>query len=464
MFNKIRFQPISAAILFFSIIFGSTVNLHAQFVCRSFGMPTTVTGSLNNADPQQTGRIMRDSFPSTCTGKTNSLQNSTLVRHDVQTFTNPTGLKACVTVDVNFTGCGVNDIEAVAYSSYNPATPAANVIGDLGFSTFERGSFSFSVNAGASFSIVVHEITPNSGCQNYTYNVSYSTNCRQPGFDRNNDGKAELGVYTSGGFWNTLDLTNNATSSTKFGLAADIPLVGDFSGDGQTDLTVFRPSEGIWYLLSTPNSSFSALKWGINGDIPNTGDFDRDGKADLVVFRPSEGIWYVLRSSTNSFSAFRWGLVSDKPLVGDFDGDRVSDIAVYRPNQQGRGVWYIQLSNFSNSFLTIFQWGLPTDIPVPADYDGDGTTDIAVYRPSEGNWYIFLNSPINPNPILVLKWGISEDIPQPADFDGDGKADIAIYRPSSQTWYIFGSSSGVIVKQFGSAGDKPVSAALYNTP
>ena len=353
-----------------------------------------------------------------------------------------------------------NDIEAVAYSNYNPANPAANVIGDLGFSTFQRGSFSFPLNAGAGFSLVVHEITPNSGCANYSYTVSYSTNCRQPGFDVNNDGKAELGLYTPNGFWKTLNLTDDSTTNTNFGLGTDIPVTGDFSGDGQTDLTAFRPNEGIWYFLSTPNNVFSTTQWGSNGDIPLSGDIDLDGKSDLIVFRPSNGVWYFLRSSSNTFFVYQWGTNGDKPVSGDFDGDRKTDLTIYRPNQAGQGIWYILNTNFDYGFYTIFQWGLPEDIPVAADYDGDAITDIAVYRPSNGFWYIFLSSSSSPNPFSYVQWGISEDIPQPADFDGDRKADIAVYRPSSQTWYILGSASGVLIKQFGSAGDKPVSVKV----
>jgi hypothetical protein len=459
MLRKLIYQS-TALVLITGIIFSLTIITDGQYSCLPAGSPVTINGSLTAADSLQTGRIVRDSVPSTCTGKTNSLQNTNQVRYDVQNFTNPTGQKACVTVDIDFSGCGFNDIEAVAYSFYDPANPATNIIGDLGFSTFQRGSFSFPVNAGASFSVVVHEITPNTGCANYTYKVSYSTNCRQPGFDRNNDGKAELSLYTQNGFWNTLNLTDNSTTSTNFGLGNDIPVTGDFSGDGKTDLTAFRPSEGVWYFLSTPNSTFSAAQWGANGDVPLSGDTDRDGKSDLIVFRPSTGVWYILRSATNTFSAYKWGSNGDKAVSGDFDGDLITDYSIYRPDQQGHGVWYIQNSNFDYGFFTIFQWGLPTDIPVPADYDGDAITDIAVYRPSEGIWYVFLSSSSDPNPFIYVRWGVNEDIPQPADYDGDGKADFAVYRPSSQTWYILGSAGGITVKPFGFPGDKPVTTKI----
>jgi hypothetical protein len=448
------------------ILFLLVSQTPAQFICLPNGSPVTVNGSLTPSDPQQTGRIVRDGDPSSCMGKTNTLQNSTLVRYDSQTFANPTGQNACVTVDVNFNGCNFNTTGIAAYSTFNPANPAANVVGDLGFSTFETGSFSFSVATGASFTIVVHEIDAGTGCPNYSYKISYSTSCRQAGFDLENDGKANLAVFRpSNGNWNVTSFDSTSVFNTQFGLNGDRPTAADYSGDGITDIGVFRPVNGVWYSLLSPNNTFYAAQFGISEDIPVRGDYDRDGKIDIAVWRPSSRVWYILRSSDNTVQIFQWGAIGDIPAPGDYDGDRINDYAVFRPNNAGKGygAWWVLLSNFNYGYYTVAPWGSQNDKPVPADYDGDTITDFAVYRPSNGFWYIFKSSQTGATPYIYFQWGTSEDIPQPADYDGDRKADFCVFRPSNNTWYLFGSADGFRQKTFGVVGDVPATSSFTSS-
>jgi hypothetical protein len=445
-----------------AIISLTVPTANAQFTCVPAAGGGTTTSTLTVADPSQAGRIVRDGRPSSCIGKTNVLQNTTSVHAKSFNFTNPTGVQACVTVDFNHLGCGANTTESVAYSTYNPASPATNVIGDSGFSSTGIGSYSFSVAAGASFTVVVHEITPNTGCASFSFNVSYATTCRQPGTDRNNDGTADLTVFRpSNAFWYSSSPNGANQLQGQFGQASDTIVPEDYSGDGSTDLGVFRAGTGTWYTSPNAATNYGAQQWGLASDIVEPGDFDRDGKADVAVFRPSAGTWFILRSSDGVVQSVPWGQAGDVPVTADFDGDRLADFAVVRPNEPapGQSTWYVLESNFQQGFFLRVAFGQPGDKLVPGDYDGDGKADIAVYRPADGSWWINQSSVTVGSPQKVVLFGLPTDIPQPADYDGDKKMDVGVFRPSNGTWYWIRSSDGSVSSaQFGANGDTPATA------
>jgi hypothetical protein len=292
--------------------------------------------------------------------------------------------------------------------------------------------------------------------------------------DFNEDGKADLAIANgqsdsvgillgssssrinltvwrpTNGVW-YVDPASGVPITQPWGLFGDIPIAGDFDGDGVLDFAVWRPSDGTWYVI--PSSSAVVpltTSWGLPGDVPVAGDYNGDGKADYAVWRPSNGTWYILPSGGGGSVVKQWGLPGDIPVVADFDGDGKADYAVWRPSN---GTWYITLS--STGATVVEQWGLPGDVPVAADFDGDGKADFAVWRPSNGTWYIIPSSTRVP---YVIQWGLPGDIPVPRDYDRDGKADLAVWRPSNGTWYIVPSASPTspLTIQWGLPNDVPV--------
>ncbi len=73
-------------------------------------------------------------------------------------------------------------------------------------------------------------------------------------------------------------------------------------GDGTTDFAVWRPSSGLWYIAPSfalnPAQEFAVTALGVSGDVPVPGDYDGDGRSDIAIFR--SGIWYVIGSGTGS--------------------------------------------------------------------------------------------------------------------------------------------------------------------
>jgi len=267
---------------------------------------------------------------------------------------------------------------------------------------------------------------------------------------------ADVSVWRpSTGQWFIIPRSNPNTSVVQqWGTSGDVPLRGDFDGDGLADIGVWRPSTGTWYIIPSSNPGTPIFQqWGASGDIPVPGDYDGDGKTDIAVWRPSTGVWFIIPSSNPGTPiAQQWGTSGDIPVPGDYDGDRKTDIAVFRPSS---GTWFIIPTSNPGTPISQ-QWGTSGDIPVPGDYDGDGKADFAVWRSSSGTWFIIPSS--NPGTPIGKQWGTSGDVAVPGDYDGDGKADIAVWRPSNGAWYVIPSSAPLTstFTQWGTNGDVPI--------
>lgn len=324
--------------------------------------------------------------------------------------------------------------------------------------------------------------------------------------DYDGDGRADVGVRrASNHYWYIRNSQQNTSSGDyiqrfEFGLReADIPLSGDFDGDGKTDFAFRRTSNQTWYIFNS--SGIDRLTGNSDGvtrrvfgrdkdDIPVPADFDGDGKTDLAVYRPGNKHWYILNStkvdalsgSSDGISRFPFGdSDNDMPVPADYDGDGKADIAV---RNSANFTWKIrnssgidELSNNDDGVSVRVFGRNEADIPVPADFDADGKADIAVRRPSTSTWYVLNSSGSNYNSsrgdgIQRIVFGRSEnDIPIAADYDGDGFADFAVRRPDSHIQYILNSTGvdsltenedGISRLKFGlNSADIPVAAPVW---
>ncbi len=115
----------------------------------------------------------------------------------------------------------------------------------------------------------------------------------------------------------------------------DIPVNGDFDGDGIDDPGAFTASTGEWrlWLSSARYAASEPLVWGGENDVPVPADYDGDGRADLAVYRPSSGTWSIVMSNKGNPSRFdiAWGRDEDAPMAFDYDQDGKADLALRRP-------------------------------------------------------------------------------------------------------------------------------------
>ena len=145
----------------------------------------------------------------------------------------------------------------------------------------------------------------------------------------------------------------------RFGLAGDMSLIGDLNGDGYDDVVAVRSSGGFrdWYVhyaspgatpYPTDDSTVSvnaSFTFGLDTDIPVIGDFNGDGRADVSAVRAGGGTftWYVhdadagpnpypLHPGTGAGQSvdhtYTFGSDVAIPVVGDWDNDGDDNLGV----------------------------------------------------------------------------------------------------------------------------------------
>jgi hypothetical protein len=123
-----------------------------------------------------------------------------------------------------------------------------------------------------------------------------------------------------------------------YGAPADVPVTGDWNGDGIRQIGVFR--DGQWNLDLDGDGRFTnvdaVVQFGQAGDKPIVGDFDGDGFDEVGVFR--DGQWLVDSNRNNELDAqdkvFELGGAGDQPVVGDWNDDGTDDPGVFQPGVQ----------------------------------------------------------------------------------------------------------------------------------
>lgn len=203
-----------------------------------------------------------------------------------------------------------------------------------------------------------------------------------PGFNDSVSNGETTGVFRPGNatfYLKKVNATGPGDAKVNFGRSSDLPVVGDWNGDGVTTPGVYR--NGTFYLRNT-NTTGNAefiVPFGIAGDQPIAGDWDVNGTETIGVFRSSTSTFYLRNTNTPGAAniIIKLGLSGDLPLAGDWNGDGTDTVGVFRP---GTAMVYLKNTNAAGPVDKAFRYGMPGDLPVTGDWNGDSIDTISVYR------------------------------------------------------------------------------------
>jgi len=284
----------------------------------------------------------------------------------------------------------------------------------------------------------------------------------------------------SGNLSGTGDINGTFNSSTaeftfngktvNFGTPTDLPIIGDWDGDGKDEIGVYRPDTGDsqsefhlitrdWTFLSNPvGAADKVIPFGYYpSNIPIAGDWDGDGDDDIGGFNPGNNKFYlyILNLGTSSAISYKdvpFGVSGDEPIIGDWDGDGDCDVGVYReydPDYSSNLVFYFDLDlGGDQADLTPAPIGDNGDVAVIGDWNNDGDDDVGLYRAEAFIIDPDLNVPHDlvylDNGIVKvgvdLEWGgaisvlMHQDMNLIDNHDTGRLAQVAFYNDDSGTW------------------------------
>jgi hypothetical protein len=224
---------------------------------------------------------------------------------------------------------------------------------------------------------------------------------------RPSDGRFRLDS-NGNGRWD--DTSGGDTLTGVFGTTGDVPVVGDWNGDGRSEVGYWRPSDRRFRLDADGNDRWDepaggdrlTCPFGAATDLPVTGDWNGDGRAEVGVWRLSLGLFLLDLNGNGSWDGVaggdrtsRFGAAGDRPVAGDWNGDGRDEVGVWRPatgqfllDVNGNGRW-----DGSAGGDTVTGWfGFSGDRPAIGDWTGDGPEEVGFWRPDDGRFRLDANA------------------------------------------------------------------------
>ena len=163
----------------------------------------------------------------------------------------------------------------------------------------------------------------------------------------------------------------------EFGQAGDIPVMGDWNGDGTWTVGVVR--RGRWLLRNenTPGPPDLDFSFGAPDDIPVVGDWNGDGVFGIGVRKGTSRRWELRETPTAGPSerSFWFGRKTDIPVTGDWNGNGTTGVGIVRRNARSESPntrWLLRHTATQGSPQVRHWFGTFKPTYVAGDWDRSG--------------------------------------------------------------------------------------------
>lgn len=279
--------------------------------------------------------------------------------------------------------------------------------------------------------------------------------------DFNGDGKSDLVRTTTGDAWVSLSsgagFTAPAVWGSGLGTSGTEIHVTDVNADGKSDIVRFAPDGSATAWISNGAGFTGPVSRGSGfGTDPSRvrlAELNGDGYEDAILFHTDEN-FYVFLGGANGYvaSTVPWGAGHGTDMsalqIADFNGDNKGDVIRFLAD--GRSLVWLSRGD---KFFEFTEWGNSHGGTFSAlklaDFNGDGNKD--VIQLAGDTAYVWLST--GTRFATAASWGTGHTVNDTVyDINGDGRADVI--RPASDGHYVR-LSTGQIFTGWGRWGDNP---------
>jgi hypothetical protein len=226
-------------------------------------------------------------------------------------------------------------------------------------------------------------------------------------------------------------------------------LIGDWDGNGTTDVGYYDPASSRFYLTAAYDGSTTySFGYGVPnaGWIPVVGDWDGDGKDGVGLYDPAASMFFLTNALETGVAqhCFGYGVPGNdwEPLVGDWDGDGAQGVGLYDPHASTFYLTDTLATGYAEHTFGYGQAGGGWQ-PLVGDWNGDLADGVGLFD-AQGSTFYLTDAFVTGYAQYTFGYGVANGGWDPliGDWNGDGADGVGLYDGTTSTFYLTNTLQG----------------------